>query len=611
MDKAPGVLTANPRAPRAVPVPAPPAPAPRLKLLIELEPRHRVFVRNLADLLLSRQPPPLRLTSRPAPYWRDVFVPSSAPWSSFGESMLLHLLVVVLFVWGQSRVWTSVELFPQRRALHTPITYYPPKRSFRAAEGRAPSVLARGKHTPQAARQPAMPVTPQQKPKIVTPPDIRQATAQPPNLPGSYTVTPTVPFPVTSNLRRNASAGPSGVVAPPPQVDQTTAGQTARRTALPHDSAVAPAPELGAALGERATKGPNAVGSRVVPPPPTVQNAGNSGRPSLLAGRTNVVPPPPSVQDARNAVGGARAGSMTGAGSQVVPPPPSVQGSSNAGRAERLASGAGPNVVPPPPLVQGAPGDARLGSIAGSQVVQPPPSVQGAGNSGRGRLSSLPGAGPNVVPPPPSVERAAGDTRSGARAGAGSGVVSPAPTVANADGLLEPLPGNSGGSGAGKFLEPMDPLTADASSGASSGTADANNDSKATFEELPLGLLGVVFVPPGTSYFSNFEVFVAKRRIGKDLQLIKLVYEFLPYQRRLSEYNLNNIPQRVIKLRVTPDPSCNESLGQMIQPSGDSTHAGAGSPDLPEALRSQDLTAMLPCYRTNASDFEKAMSKAR
>jgi hypothetical protein len=397
--------------------------------------------------------------------------------------------------------------------------------------------------------------------------------------------------------------------------------------AAPHDSAVAPAPELGGSFGERATKAPNAVGSRVVPPPPTVQNAGNSGRRSSLSGRANVVPPPPSVQGASNATGSARAGSMTGAGSQVVPPPPSVQGSSNAGRAERLASGAGPNVVPPPPSVQGAAGDARLGSIAGSQVVQPPPSVQGAGNSARaGRLSSLPGAGPNVVPPPPSVERTAGDTRSGARAAAGSGFVPPPPTVANADGRLEPFPdngagdgsqvapprsqgsgpGNSGSGGTGKFLEPMDPLTADASSA----TQDANNDSKATFEELPLGLLGVVFVPPGTSYFSNFEVFVAKRRIGKELQLIKLVYEFLPYQRRLSEYNLNNMPQRVIKLRVTPDPSCNESLGQMIAPSGDSTaHPAAGYPDLPEALRSTDLTAMLPCYRTNASDFEKAMSR--
>lgn len=607
-----------------------PAPVPRLRLLIEWEPRHRVFMHNLADMLLSRRPPQLRLTSRPARYWNDVFVPTGAPWSSFAESMLLHLLLVVLVVWGQSRVWTSVELFPQQRARHTPITYYPPKPSFRAAEGRAQNVRARVKRTQQAAHQTAMPVKPQQTHSIVTPPDIKQAA--PPNLPGSYTVTPTVPFPATSKLRRNAMAAAPGVVAPPPQVDQAAT----RRMALPHASAVAPAPELGGSFAERATKAPNANGSRVVPPPPAVQIAGNSGRGvGSLSARTNVVPPPPSIQDA-NAVADARLGSLTGAGSQVVPPPPSVQGTSKSGRAGRLTSGTGPNVVPPPPSVQGASNgarDSRSGSIAGSQVVQPPPSVQGAGNiSEHARLGALPGASSEVVKPPPTVDSASnsGGARIGSLTGNGSQIVPPPPAVesaSNSGGRLGSLGGNRPGdvsqiapppssvrgagnsvaSTAGKLLEPMDPLTDDAASP----TSDANNDSKASFEELPLGLLGVVFVPPGTSYFSNFEVFVAKRRIGKELQLIKLVYEFLPYQRRLSEYNLNNLPQRVIKLRVIPDPSCDESLGQMIQTSGDSASQSTGRADLPAALRSSDLTAMLPCYRTTASDFEKAMSRGR
>jgi hypothetical protein len=119
---------------------------------------------NLADLLLSRRVPPIPLTSRPARFWDDVFVPSGAAWSTFVESMLWHLLLIVLFVWGQSRVWTSVQLFPKRRVIHQPITYYPPARSFPAAGGRAPGVPARSKmaHAQQPAHQPAMPVTPQQ-----------------------------------------------------------------------------------------------------------------------------------------------------------------------------------------------------------------------------------------------------------------------------------------------------------------------------------------------------------------------------------------------------------------------------------------------------------------
>ena len=79
--------------------------------------------------------------------------------------------------------------------------------------------------------------------------------------------------------------------------------------------------------------------------------------------------------------------------------------------------------------------------------------------------------------------------------------------------------------------------------------------------------------------------------------------------RRLSEYNLNNLPARVIKLRVTPDPSCDESLGHMIQPYTDPTRAATAYPEIPEALRSSDVNAVLPCYRTTAGDFEKAMSR--
>src|SRR6266478_3374692 len=164
MDKAPGVLIANPRVQRS-------GPAPRLRLLTELEPGHRVFFGNLADLLLSRRVPPIPVTSRPAPFWGDVFVPSGARWSSFLESMLCHLLLIILFVWGQSRVSVAVKRFSQQDAFRRSVTYYPPGRSLPAVEGRASSVRARSrvKHSlmrqpvrqpaQQPARQPAIPVT--------------------------------------------------------------------------------------------------------------------------------------------------------------------------------------------------------------------------------------------------------------------------------------------------------------------------------------------------------------------------------------------------------------------------------------------------------------------
>ena len=326
-------------------------------------------------------------------------------------------------------------------------------------------------------------------------------------------------------------------------------------------------------------------GSQVVQPPPSLQGAGNSARTGRILGDglslkgSQVVPPPPSVQGAGNSTGSGRSSGDRLTGSQVVPPPPSVQGAGNStgsgrGLGDRLT---GSQVVPPPPSMQGSGGPAegtRWGSLsgAGSEVVPPPPSVENAGNSGAGgRLGPLSGGGSQIAPALPSTEGA-------------------------------------GYSGAGRPLEPMDPLTSDDSASAEAGA----NESKSTVDVLPLGLIGVVFAAPGTSFFSNFEVFVAKRRVANDqMQLIKLVYEFLPYQRRLSEYDLGSLPPRVIKLRVKPDPSCDESLGQMIQSHADPGTSVTDYPKLPEALRSQNLNAMLHCYRITADDFQKAMSGAR
>jgi hypothetical protein len=617
MNQAPGVLIANQRVERF-------RPAPRLRLLVELEPRHRVFFRNLFDLLLSQPAPRIPVTSLPARFWSDVFVPSGAPWSSFLESILLHLLLIAFFVWGQSRILVSVKLFTQPGVFHRSITYYPPTPSFPAAEGRA-SARVRPRVKLASPSRPAMPVTPERKPAIVTPPDLKQATARLPDLPGSHTVTPMVPFSAAAGPRRNALPGQYGVVAPPPQVDQQVDQATARRLALPQAAAVAPAPDFGGPSTERAMKAPNTGGLGVVPPPPSVLNPANSARAGRLSSGLNsgemnsgagpnVVPPPPSVQGGGNAAGGGRFSAMA-AGSQVVPPPPSVQGAGlqgagNSARTGRILGDGlslkGSQAVPPPPSVQGAGNSTGSGRIlgdrlTGSQVVPPPPSMQGSGGPAAGtRWGSLSGAGSEVVPPPPSVENA-GNSGAGGRlgplSGGGSQIASALPSAEGA-----------GYSGAGRSLEPMDPLPSDDSTSAEA----ANNESKSTVDVLPLGLIGVVFAAPGTSFFSNFEVFVAKRRVANDqMQLIKLVYEFLPYQRRLSEYDLSNLPPRVIKLRVKPDPSCDESLGQMIQSHTDPGTSVTEYPKLPEALRSQNLNALLHCYRITADDFQKAMSGAR
>ena len=59
---------------------------PRLRLLVELEPAYRVFLRNLYDTL--RSIPPRAHEFRSLSFWREVFFYSGLPWRRFGQSLV-------------------------------------------------------------------------------------------------------------------------------------------------------------------------------------------------------------------------------------------------------------------------------------------------------------------------------------------------------------------------------------------------------------------------------------------------------------------------------------------------------------------------------------------
>jgi len=127
--------------------------------------------------------------------------------------------------------------------------------------------------------------------------------------------------------------------------------------------------------------------------------------------------------------------------------------------------------------------------------------------------------------------------------------------------------------------------------------------------EIPLRLIAPVLDLPGSSYFSNYEVFIAERKVGQNQPLlIKLVYTSLPYQRRLAEYAANG--STVNKLRITRDRTCDESLLQMTWPETDPRPDSQNMADSPN-LSSKDRKGMLPCYRTTADDFRRAIGRNR
>jgi hypothetical protein len=606
------------------------ASVPQLKLLLEPEPAYRVFVRNLIDLILSRSPAPVPTTSLPGPFWSDVFVGSDLPWPWFVESLLGHMILVTT-VLILSQWWPVAE--PVQRSIFDEhyVSYYTPPKSFPSLGSHSPRPRAQSKRLLAPARRPTIRVASEHAPRqgkeaSLSPPELAPGQANKlklkigPNLPA-----PMMPLAATGRSRLNVPAGPTWVVAPAPDLAQGTT----RRSGSWQASVVAPAPEIGGVSSARAGTAA-APRASIVGPAPYVP--GSIRRPgSVNIGESAVVKPAPQLpMDGQGMVSGIAKAGLGNAGNAVVPPPPSVQGagSMSAGWTSSLSTPGMP-VVPPAPSVQGtgnAAGSGRAGVMSGggAQVVPPAPSVQGGrSNEGSGRSHSIVGSDLQAVPPAPSMQ--------GAGEGAGGGNSLSAGSRGN--GGFQALPPSGSGSdgassngtntvGAGSGGPSSDSASAaGGSSAAQGGSAGAGENGGAVNEqsgttdnsrepatvEIPLHLIGPVLALPGSSYFSNYEVFIAERGIGKNrTELIKLVYVSLPYQRRLSEYSQSDWTLR--KLRVTRDKSCDESLLQMTWPETDPRPDAEHAADSP-ALSPKDRKGMLPCYRTTADDYRRALSR--
>jgi hypothetical protein len=124
--------------------------------------------------------------------------------------------------------------------------------------------------------------------------------------------------------------------------------------------------------------------------------------------------------------------------------------------------------------------------------------------------------------------------------------------------------------------------------------------------ELPMRMISLALALPNSSFFSNYEVFIAERRVGKDIsQLIKLVYESRPNQRRISEYDLSTA--KVYKLRVTRDATCDETALQMAG----EHYTELKSVTKKQGLKLPDQDGVLPCYRSTVDDYQKAIARGR
>jgi GAF domain len=582
----------------------------------------------------------------PMRFLRDVFIETQLPWKRFIESVLLHAVVIGTLT-GLSAFWPQVLPIarPPLRDVH--ITYYPSSQSFPARESSRPLPHPRrhktsGQQLAEARRDSAPQETSVSRDAL----EARKITAPP------VTDMPSIAS------RRFEKPVLATAVSPAPEI----AGANSRRLGLPRGSVIAPPPELGGSSGLRSISalktavvpptpeisgldGHSAPGMRsrsgfgsgtsgdtvIVPPAPLVdghaivisRTAGfvpgssviaapptlGAGLRSTTSGRgitagtgvAQVVPPPPSLTGTGDSLGGGRGDSLAGngQGTQVVPPPPSLAGAGNSpgfGHGDSLAGNRASQIVPPPPsltgtgnLLGGGRGTGLSGTGSGGQIVRPPPSMQDGGNIGGGRANSSLGRGTEVVPPPPSV---AGMSTGNAGTGGRGGSLAGAPMTA----ALAPQP------------NPDIPRVDTATPAKASTPAPDLNLSHRVFQDVQLRVIGLAWAPPRSSYFSNFEVFIAQKVINKnETQYIKLVYVFLPYQMRLSQYGSDAM--RLRRIRATRDSTCDENLMDVMWPEDE---GGASSRSRnTTAPQSSKRSELLPCYITNADEYTRAVSRRR
>jgi TonB family protein len=408
-----------------------PGEAPVPALLVTLEPWHRVFLRNFADLLRPRRDSSLQLVSPPASFWPDVFVASYLPWHRFAQSALCHLAVIAA-LWGATRLWPDrpralpSPAFNRADALYyAPAEYLPPLDT-----GGAPRRLPE-KADPEYAPQPIISVPPEADNRtqtIVTPSDLKLDHEVPlPNIVAWSQAQPAVPLASTAdtaNLR--IPQLPVAAVAPAPE----TIPANRQRTSSLSAAVVAPAPDLNAESSTRARQAPQ---SAVIAPAPRVE-ATAAGRPGdINIGHAAVVAPAPELLLAEQyALAGGRGQTGLGAaGPAVVPPAPSISGSAGSNSGGRIiALGIHPAAQAPAEMPMGNRRGTLAATPSGKAGASGTPDVAattspGNGNgsgSSRDRNGLPPGLSVGAAPDHQSGSAIAGHTQgSGEGNGQGNG----------------------------------------------------------------------------------------------------------------------------------------------------------------------------------------------
>ena len=384
-----------------------------LRLLVERDPASPEFRSGVRAALHPEPRPALRPTELPGAeevefdLWRDVFVQQKLPWGRFLQSALLHTAAVAL-VWTISLSWIRQQKILDHAAFdRSSLVTYSPEEYLPPLDTGASEAPKTQKGDPVYAKQPILSVPREadnRSQTIVVPPDLKLDRDVPlPNIVATGAIVPAIPLDAT-----RPSLSSTRIVAPEAQV-------------------VAPAPDVQFAR-DRVVQA--AMKSDVVAPPPELTQS-TKGRVGLMnIGPSDVVAPAPQLTLTEQHSLAARGKGILPRGSvQPVGPPPSVAAAGSASAGGRLiALGIHP-VAPTGPVA--VPGGNRRGTFAATPQGKPgaagTPDLVGSGkgdsnsktrNNGHGSLPAglhVGGADSGATSP---VERNGGASSKGNSSGA-------------------------------------------------------------------------------------------------------------------------------------------------------------------------------------------------
>jgi TonB family protein len=330
-------------------------PVADLRLLIEPEPRYRVFVENLRNFFQRPETfnPQSTRTSHlsdhqsdhppEATFWPDVFVDRGLPRRRLLQSGACHLLVLAT-IWAGSRLLALQPRATSQPAFtHADVVYYTPSEYLPPLDTRSPSSAHARKADPEYSAQPIISVPPEadnRSQTIVTPPNIHlQHDLALPNI-VAWSGTPQrpigpAPAVPASEISRLAPQMDRSVIAPPPDL-QPTAQKTLR------------APE-----------------TAVIAPPPAVEAASTRRLGDLNIARSTVIAPAPQLSlDPQRAIPGRSSTAVGRRAPEVIAPPPALAVS---GRAHSSGGTIALNLHP----AVGAPPDPPAGNRRGNFAATP------------------------------------------------------------------------------------------------------------------------------------------------------------------------------------------------------------------------------------------------